>query len=60
MASKGIILTLGEMGHIRFKRLDWVNKEYGISDLKDFTAENIAKKIMEYENKFLHTHTLKV
>lgn len=47
LANKGIILTLGEMGHQRFKRIDFVSKHYGINSLEEFTAENIVNKILE-------------
>ncbi|MCS5736874.1 hypothetical protein, partial [Herbiconiux daphne] len=46
LANKGIILTLGEMGHVRFKRLDFVSKHYGIKTLEEFTVENIVDKIL--------------
>ena len=45
MARKGLILTLGELGHKRFKRLDFVRDHYGITSMKDFTTENIIKEI---------------
>lgn len=43
MANKGFIVTFGEMGHKRFKRLDYV-KRYGINDLNSFTVQ----KMIEY------------
>ena len=45
IAKKGIAITLGEMGHKRFKRLDFVRTHYGINKLEDFTVENIIKHI---------------
>jgi hypothetical protein len=45
IAKKGLILTLGELGHKRFKRLDFVRDHYRITSLKDFTTENIIKEI---------------
>ena len=36
MAKKGIIITLGEFGHLRWKRTDFVEKKYNITDLKNF------------------------
>lgn len=45
MAKKGLIITLGEMGHKRFKRLDFVKRYYNIEKLEDFTTENIVQHI---------------
>jgi hypothetical protein len=44
MARKGIIITFGELGHKRFKRLDYVSRIYGINNLEDFTID----KLIEY------------
>lgn len=43
LARKGIIVTLGEMGHKRWKRLDFVRKWYNINSIDDFTEDNIIK-----------------
>jgi hypothetical protein len=48
LANKGIIITLGELGHKRWKRLDFVKKWYGISSLEYFTTDvmvNVLKNI---------------
>lgn len=45
MAKKGLIITLGEMGHRRWKRLDFVRSHYGIKKLEEFTVENIINEI---------------
>lgn len=45
MAKKGVIITLGELGHKRWKRLDYVSRYYGINSLEDFTIENLIKHI---------------
>ena len=45
MAKKGLIITLGEMGHKRFRRLDFVKRHYGIETFEDFTVDNLIKKI---------------
>lgn len=45
MAKKGIIITLGELGHKRFKRLDYVKTHYDINTMEDFTIENIISYI---------------
>lgn len=47
MAKKGLCITLGEMGHKRWKRLDYVKDRYDITDLDDFTSLNLIKKIQE-------------
>ena len=47
MARKGLYVTLGEMGHKRWKRLDYVKTRYGINNLDDFTSDNLIKKIQE-------------
>jgi hypothetical protein len=47
MAKKGIAITLGEMGHKRYKRLDFVKRYYEIETFEDFTVENIIKKIQK-------------
>lgn len=45
MAKKGLCITLGEIGHKRFKRLDFVESRYGITSLNDFTSDNLIKVI---------------
>lgn len=45
MANKGLCITLGEMGHKRFKRLDFVKYHYGIENMKEFTSDNLIKHI---------------
>ena len=42
MATKGIIITFGELGHKRFKRLDYVRRYYGIETLEDFTLKSLV------------------
>ena len=42
MANKGIIVTFGEMGHKRWKRLDFVRYHYGIVDLSEFTTDRLV------------------
>lgn len=41
MASRGLVVTYGEMGHKRFKRLDFVRSRYGIKSLEEFTVEKM-------------------
>ena len=57
MASKGLIITLGEIGHKRWKRLDYVRYHYGITKLEDFTTQNLVDYIimMGKRNKKLLT-----
>ena len=47
MAKKGLIITLGEMGHKRFKRLDFVRRYYGIESLEGFTSQNLINHIIK-------------
>ena len=47
MAKKGLAITLGELGHKRFKRLDFVERYYQISDMKDFTLDNLITHIQK-------------
>jgi hypothetical protein len=52
LANKGIIITLGEMGHKRFKRLDFVRKWYGIDRLEDFTSERIIESLITVGKRY--------
>ena len=45
MAKKGIIITIGEIGHLRFKRLDYVRYRYGIKEIEDFNINKIIEEI---------------
>lgn len=45
MAQKGLIITLGELGHKRWRRLDYVERYYGITTLGDFSIDNIISHI---------------
>lgn len=51
MAKKGIVITLGELGHKRWKRLDFVKTHYNIQDFKDFTIENLIQHIQNIGRK---------
>jgi hypothetical protein len=44
MAKKGLIITYGEMGHKRWKRLDYVERFYNISTLEEFTIDKMIAK----------------
>ena len=45
MANKGLIITFGEIGHKRWKRLDFVKRYYGIESLEDFTLQNLIAEV---------------
>ena len=52
MAKKGVIITLGELGHKRFKRIDFVNKKYGIDNYTDFNTNKLVECIIKYAKSF--------
>jgi len=45
VAKKGIVITFGELGHLRWKRLDYVQRVYGIDTLEQFTLNNLIKEV---------------
>lgn len=47
MAKKGLIITYGEMGHKRWKRLDYVERFYNINTLEEFTIDKMIAKTQE-------------
>ena len=47
MAKKGLIITFGEFGHRRFRRLDYVGCRYGINNVNDFTLENLISGVQQ-------------
>lgn len=47
MARKGLVITLGEMGHKRWKRLDYVSRHYDICTLEEFTIDNLIAHIQK-------------
>jgi hypothetical protein len=62
MAKKGLIVTLGEMGHKRWRRLDYVRTHYGIEKFEDFRVERLVEeiqKIGERNKKHLRVWKLK-
>jgi hypothetical protein len=62
MAKKGLVITLGELGHQRWKRLDFVSKHYGIDKLEDFTIDNLVNEIIKIgkqNNKILKPYQIK-
>lgn len=46
MAQKGIVITFGELGHKRWKRLDYVGRYYGIEKLEDFTLDALIEHVI--------------
>lgn len=52
IAEKGLVMTLGELGHKRFKRLDFISRYYpNITKIEDITIDNMIKYILEYSKK---------
>ena len=47
MAQRCIIITFGELGHIRWGRLDFVRSAYGIEEIDDFTIENLVYRVQQ-------------
>jgi hypothetical protein len=45
MAKKGLIITFGELGHRRFKRLDYVSRYYGIQSMDENWLTCMIKEI---------------
>ena len=45
MAKKGLCITLGELGHKRWKRLDFVSSHYGIDNIDNLTLSNFPAPI---------------
>ncbi len=46
MAKKGLIITFGELGHKRYKRIDFVQRYYGIENLNDFNIKNLINHVI--------------
>ena len=51
MANKALIITFGELGHKRWKRLDFVKRYYGIERMEDFTLLNLVKHLEMIANR---------
>ena len=45
MAQKGLVITFGELGHKRWKRLDYVSRYYGIEKLEEFTLDALIEQV---------------
>jgi len=45
IAKKGLVITFGELGHKRWKRLDYVRRYYGIESLEDFTLDALIEQV---------------
>lgn len=46
MAKKGLIVTFGELGHKRFKRLDFVRRHYGVENIDDFDLKPLVEEVI--------------
>ena len=55
LAKKGLIITFGEMGHKRWKRLDFVSKRYGINSLEDFSVNKMIEKVVMIGRRYKKT-----
>lgn len=57
MAKIGVFITFGELGHKRWKRLDYVRRYYGIKSMEDLTLDNLVKEVQKIgaRNKCLLT-----
>lgn len=47
MAKKGIVITFGEVGHKRWKRLDFVKRYYGIERIEDFKLDKLIQEVQK-------------
>lgn len=45
MARLGLVITFGELGHKRFKRLDYVRDRYGINSIDEFTLDRLIETV---------------
>lgn len=57
IAKKGLIITLGEVGHIRWKRLDFVSKWYNINSIEEFTSDKLINEIIIIGKRYKKTLT---
>ena len=46
MIKRGIIITFGEYGHKRWKRLDFVQNRYYINNMEEFNVDALIKKTL--------------
>ena len=46
IAKKGLVVTFGEYGHRRWKRLDYVGNRYSIISIEDFTLDKLIEKVV--------------
>lgn len=47
MAKKGLMITLGELGHKRWRRLDFVSTHYDINNMYDFDMQHLINYIIK-------------
>ncbi len=56
IADKGLIMTLGELGHRRWKRLDFIGKHYpNITKVEDITIDNMIEHIINHAKELGYT-----
>lgn len=56
IADKGLIMTLGELGHRRWKRLDFISKHYSnITKVEDITIDNMIEHIINHAEELGYT-----
>jgi hypothetical protein len=58
IAEKGIIITFGEYGHLRWNRIDFVEHRYDINNKSNFIAESFINYIKK--RALIHNKVLKV
>ena len=47
IAKKGVIITFGELGHKRWKRIDFVSERYNIKNLEEFKTKKLVDKVIK-------------
>lgn len=47
IAKKAIVMTLGELGHRRWKRLDFISKHYDINKVEDININKLVQEIIK-------------
>lgn len=52
IANRGLIVSFGEIGHRRWKRLDYVSRTYRIKTLEDFTHKALEEYVLEVAARF--------
>lgn len=56
IANNGLIMTLGELGHRRWKRLDFISKHYSnITKVEEITLDNMIEYIVNHSKELGYT-----